>query len=154
MTEIYAIVHPETGKYVYIGKTGNTKKMRMHMHKYCGSELSEWIRGLDKDPGIKTIATVEDDIANDVERKMIAKYCDDLIFNKAHNPNNKKFSHDVEFLSNLKEFFNQRPALSFAGICREAGITHQYLRMILNGERNMTESTKEKLLPVIKKYGY
>jgi len=56
--------------------------------------------------------------------------------------------------SQIRQFLEKRPAINVSAFCREAGITHQYLGMILRDDRPLTEETAKKLLPVMKKYGY
>lgn len=54
----------------------------------------------------------------------------------------------------LLEFFKERPQLSAHGFASEAGISPRLMNYILSGERKLTEKTKQKLLPVMVKYGY
>lgn len=53
----------------------------------------------------------------------------------------------------LEKFFAQK-GINKAGICLEAGVSHQYLNRILNGTQPLTDSFLSKLLPVIKSYGF
>lgn len=57
-------------------------------------------------------------------------------------------------IDQLKQFLSERPALSKSGVCREAKISTQQLNYILRGERGLTDNVKNKLIPVLKKYGY
>lgn len=54
----------------------------------------------------------------------------------------------------IEQFLESRPSLSKAGLCREVGITPQYLNAILRDARPMTEDVSDKLLPVMQKYGW
>ena len=56
-------------------------------------------------------------------------------------------------IKDLEEFFENRPAINKSAFCLEVGISRQYLNMIMNGERPLTDSTALKLMEVIKKYG-
>lgn len=53
----------------------------------------------------------------------------------------------------LIKFFAQK-GINKSGICVEAGVSHQYLNRILNGTQPLTDSFLNKLLPVIKRYGF
>jgi len=53
----------------------------------------------------------------------------------------------------IKQFLKDKPAVSKRGLCREAGITPQYLNMILRDERPLTENVINKIKPVLHKYG-
>ena len=57
-------------------------------------------------------------------------------------------------LEELKQFFEERPALSVNGINKEAGFSDSYLSKIMRGERNLSKQTIEKLTVLLKKYGY
>lgn len=54
----------------------------------------------------------------------------------------------------LLEFFNERPQLSAHGFAKEAGISPRLMNYILTGGRALTNRTKQKLLPILRKYGY
>lgn len=54
----------------------------------------------------------------------------------------------------IEKFFKDRPALSKSSLCKEAKISKGLLDMIIKGERTLTQDTIDKLLPVLKKYGY
>jgi plasmid maintenance system antidote protein VapI len=56
-------------------------------------------------------------------------------------------------LTALKEFLD-RPAINVAGICNESGVNRRHLDNIVAGDRNLTEETKKKLLPTLKRYGF
>lgn len=56
----------------------------------------------------------------------------------------------------LKGFFNERPLLSVSGISMEAGFSSRYLALILdpNKPNKLNENVKNKLLPVMQRYGF
>lgn len=54
----------------------------------------------------------------------------------------------------LKKFFEERPALKYYSIGVESGLSGSHLGKIISGERPLSQDTINKLLPVIKKYGY
>ncbi|HBX65151.1 MAG: DeoR family transcriptional regulator [Balneola sp.] len=54
----------------------------------------------------------------------------------------------------LECFFETRPAINKSAFCKEVGISRQYLNMILNGERPLTDETIYKMTEILKKYGY
>lgn len=54
----------------------------------------------------------------------------------------------------IEQFLESRPAISKVAFCREVGVTPQYLNMILRGERPTTEEVSEKIIRVMKKYGW
>jgi plasmid maintenance system antidote protein VapI len=56
-------------------------------------------------------------------------------------------------LTELKEFLD-RPGINVAGICKESDVNRRHLDNILSGDRTLTPATKEKLLPVLKEYGF
>ena len=56
-------------------------------------------------------------------------------------------------MKGIKQFLEERPSLSKDGVCKEAGISNSMLDYILNGKRNLTENVKQKLYPVLNKYG-
>jgi len=56
-------------------------------------------------------------------------------------------------VKDLEDFFDNRPAINKSAFCLEVGISRQYLNMILNGERPLTDETAKKLNQVMKKYG-
>lgn len=56
-------------------------------------------------------------------------------------------------IKELKKFFD-RPGINKAGICKEAGLSQQYVNRILSGRQPLTDSFLEKLLPVCKNYGF
>lgn len=53
----------------------------------------------------------------------------------------------------LQAFF-QQDGINKSGVCKEAGLSIHYINLILKGERALTPTTIEKLLPVMRKYGY
>ncbi|EAY24098.1 hypothetical protein [Microscilla marina] len=57
-------------------------------------------------------------------------------------------------IEELKKFFEEHPSLSINGVNNEAGLTDSYLGKILGGKRPLSQKTVEKLLPVLKRYGY
>jgi plasmid maintenance system antidote protein VapI len=57
-------------------------------------------------------------------------------------------------VEDLEKFFKNRPAINKSAFCLEVGISRQYLNMILNRERPLTEETINKLTEVLKKYGW
>ena len=56
--------------------------------------------------------------------------------------------------SNLNQFFTNRPALSKAEFAREAGVSVRLLDYILEGKRNLTPATADKIRPVMVRYGW
>jgi transcriptional regulator with XRE-family HTH domain len=54
----------------------------------------------------------------------------------------------------LKQFFEERPALTMRGINDHAGLSDNYLNRILREDRKISQKTLDKLLPVLKIYGY
>jgi len=54
----------------------------------------------------------------------------------------------------IEQFLESRSAISKSAFCREAGITPQYLNMIVRDERSLTDEVVEKLEPTMKKYGW
>ena len=54
----------------------------------------------------------------------------------------------------IEQFLEIRPAISKSALCREAGITPQYLNAILRDDRPMTDEVIEKITPVMHKYGF
>lgn len=57
-------------------------------------------------------------------------------------------------LESIQKFFDSRPSLSIKPIAKEIGISRQYLIYILNEDRPLTDPVKEKMEPVLFKYGY
>jgi len=57
-------------------------------------------------------------------------------------------------IDDLKTFINKRPLLTMRGLSVESGISDGLLGKILRGDRKMTDNVREKLLPVLKKYGF
>jgi chromosome partitioning protein len=57
-------------------------------------------------------------------------------------------------LNKLKKFFDERPALKPDGVGKEAGLPQSLLGKILRGERTLTDTYIQRLLPILKKYGY
>jgi hypothetical protein len=57
-------------------------------------------------------------------------------------------------IEELKQFFEERPALSVRGVNDDAGLSQSYLGKVLRGERTLSQNIIDKLLPVLKKYGY
>ena len=56
-------------------------------------------------------------------------------------------------IKDLEDFLQKRPAINKSAFSKEVGISRQYLNMLLNRERPLTDETVGKLKPVIKKYG-
>lgn len=56
-------------------------------------------------------------------------------------------------IDQLNEFFS-RPGINKSGICKEAGISQQYLNKVLKGEHKLTDKFKGKLLLIISEYGF
>ena len=54
----------------------------------------------------------------------------------------------------LKNFFNNRPSLSKRGIEREADLPDSKIKEVLKGNQKLSVAQIEKLLPVLKKYGW
>jgi len=54
----------------------------------------------------------------------------------------------------LKQFFEDRPSLSKAGLAREAGTSNTHINNILRGDYSLNEKTVNLLLPSMRKYGY
>ncbi len=52
------------------------------------------------------------------------------------------------------EFFKERPALSVNHIEKEAGLPPTTLSKAVRGERNLNEAHIQKLIPILKKYGF
>jgi chromosome partitioning protein len=52
------------------------------------------------------------------------------------------------------EFFKERPALSVNQIEKEAGLPPTTLSKAVRGERNLNEAHIQKLIPILKKYGF
>lgn len=61
-----------------------------------------------------------------------------------------------EFLTieDLKTFFADRPSISPSSFSMEAGFADRHVRQLLSGERRLTDQAADKLLPVMKKYGF
>lgn len=57
-------------------------------------------------------------------------------------------------IKNLNQFFQDRPKLSPSGVSQEAGFSAKYLRLILSGDRPLTESAIQKLEPVLYLHGW
>ena len=57
-------------------------------------------------------------------------------------------------IEELKQFFEERPALSVNGINKEAGFSVSYLGKVVREERVLSQNIVDKLLPILKKYGY
>lgn len=57
-------------------------------------------------------------------------------------------------LEQLQKFFEERPSLAPNSIGIEAGYSVGYLNKIMNGDRPLTDSTAQKLLPILIKYGF
>ena len=54
----------------------------------------------------------------------------------------------------LQNFFKTRPAISKSMVAEESGVSIRQLEYVLAGERTLTERVSNKLLPVLKKYGW
>lgn len=58
-------------------------------------------------------------------------------------------------LEQVRQFFAARErTLNVSPIGEESGLAQGHLNKVLKGERGFTKRTAEKLLPVLKKYGY
>ena len=57
-------------------------------------------------------------------------------------------------LEDLKRFFEERKLLNVSIINNEAKLSNGHLGKILKGERPLSKSTSEKLLPTLKLYGF
>lgn len=57
-------------------------------------------------------------------------------------------------LEALKKFLAERPALKPEGIGKEAGLPVGYMKKLLSKERSLNATQINRLLPVLKKYGY
>ena len=57
-------------------------------------------------------------------------------------------------LTQLKQFFEDRPAISQRAIGMEASLSDSLINKILNGSRELTQESIEKLMPVLIKYGF
>lgn len=57
-------------------------------------------------------------------------------------------------IEQLKKFFGERPSLSVRGVAAEAGLSNSYLSQIFMGGRPLSQKSIDKLLPIVKKYGY
>jgi plasmid maintenance system antidote protein VapI len=58
---------------------------------------------------------------------------------------------DVE---TIKQFLKSHPAINASAFSRETGISKRYLDYILTEERPLTDTTADKLRPVMVKYGW
>ena len=56
--------------------------------------------------------------------------------------------------TDLQNFLESRPALSKSAFAREAGVSYQMIDYIISGKRNLTKKTSDKLIPIMKKYGW
>lgn len=54
----------------------------------------------------------------------------------------------------LEQFFMERPKVSPSYISEEAGFSAKYLRLILSGDRPLTDSAISKLKPVLELHGW
>lgn len=56
----------------------------------------------------------------------------------------------------LKKFMDDRPLLTPAGLSKEAGLAEATIRKLFSEKdsRKLTKYISDKLLPVMKKYGY
>lgn len=57
-------------------------------------------------------------------------------------------------LDRLKKFIDERPSLVIKVLEEEAGLPQSCMGKILRGERKLTQTYIQRLLPVLKKYGY
>lgn len=57
-------------------------------------------------------------------------------------------------LDDLINFLDERPAISVKKIEEESGMPQSYLGKIKRGERSLTKENIDRLIPVLKKYGY
>lgn len=53
----------------------------------------------------------------------------------------------------FKAFF-QQPGINISGICEQAGVNRQYIKLVLSGIRPLTDKTIKKMLPTMRKYGF
>ena len=58
------------------------------------------------------------------------------------------------FKKKVKDFFEERPNISISGISKESGLDSSHLPKIIKNQRGMTEYIKNKILPILIKYGY
>lgn len=77
---------------------------------------------------------------------MICEYCDSEIDGCLCGS-----TYDLS-LKRIEEFFNQA-GINKTGICKESGITIQYVNRVLNWTEPLTHETLQKLAPVMIKYG-
>lgn len=54
----------------------------------------------------------------------------------------------------IQQFFEERESLSKQGVAREADVSRQLIDYIIAGKRSLTDDTAQKLLPVMRKYGW
>lgn len=57
-------------------------------------------------------------------------------------------------LEQLQQFFEERPALSHRAIGMEAQLSDSMMNKIMNGKRELTRESIDKLYPIIVKYGF
>lgn len=57
-------------------------------------------------------------------------------------------------VESLKQFFEERPAISVRGLSEHAGMNGAYLHQILKGTRPLSEKSKKRIFGILKKYGY
>ncbi len=57
-------------------------------------------------------------------------------------------------LTDLKKFLAERPAISVNRIEKDSGLAQGYINKMLSGKFGLTQKTADKILPVLKKYGY
>ena len=57
-------------------------------------------------------------------------------------------------IDKIKEFLSTRPQLTAYGLEQESKLSDGTLFKALKGERGLSKNAYEKLLPVLKKYGY
>lgn len=60
---------------------------------------------------------------------------------------------DEDTVKRMQEFFS-RPGINKKGIAIEAGTTSFYINGVLNGTRQMTVKQGERILSVMRKYGF
>lgn len=57
-------------------------------------------------------------------------------------------------LTKLKKFFIEHPSISIDALGQECGLPQSYMGKIINEKRPLTEANIERILPVVKKYGW
>lgn len=57
-------------------------------------------------------------------------------------------------MEQLSKFFEDYPAITKQQFCREVGITSRSLYFYMTGQRKPKEGTRNRILEIMKKYGY